>query len=183
MYNLLFNIKILFLLIPDATVTGLSAMIYTLPEYQRVWAMAPSLVQTEEHRAGQCHTLTQDLQPPSAQLPAGGLSIWGYRGMRSWRTLLPWCQSSHGLLRGRGRVNRRSWTTASPWAPQSFNTNCGKGHRTIQFGGKMPRCATCSFLLLHRGFPKYYEAPGWAHGTLLPLSSSCSSWCQAAIKN
>lgn len=96
MYNLLFNIKILFLLIPDATVTGLSAMIYILPEYHRVWAVAPALVQTEGHRAGQCHTLTQDLQPPSAQLPVGGLSIWGYRGMRSWRTLLPWRQSWQG---------------------------------------------------------------------------------------
>lgn len=59
----------------------------------------------------------------------------------------------------------------------------GKDTGTIQFGGKMPRCAMCSFLLLHRGFPKYCEAPVSAHGTLLSLSSSCSSRCQAATKD
>lgn len=91
-------------------------------------------------------------------------SIWG--GMRSWVTLLPSRWSWQHLLSDAGRDNR--WNM-SPWVPQSFDT-VKKDTGPIQFGGKMPRCAMCSFPLLHGELTKYREAPFSAYSTLFPFS-------------
>lgn len=127
---MLFNTKILFLLVPDTAVMCPSARIYTLPEYQRVWAVASSaFVQTEGHRAGQHQALIQDLRPPSAHPPTGKSYIPA--GIRGWRTLSPWPQSWQWLLCDRRRDNRWSRTTMSPGRHSPSTLTTGKDTGTV----------------------------------------------------
>lgn len=122
----------------------------------------------------------QDLRPMNPQQTSYWESGYMLGGLRSLLTVSFPNPGSTYLLWGWGKDNRWSWTVISPWLPQSFNTNYGKGYRTIQFGGKMPTCIMCHFLLPRRSLPKNCKAP-FSHSTLL-FSSSCSSWYQAATK-
>lgn len=97
--------------------------------------------------------------------------------IKSWLTLRPLSQSWQHLPCCR---ERDTDGTKQPWAHgrHSPSTLTGKMH----FGGKMLRCAMPRFQPPHWS-SMCCEAHFSAYSTRFPLSSSCSSWCQAATKD
>lgn len=156
----------------------------TLLGYQRGWAVASPLFRrlTTEPDSTKPWFETWGWHILSVPSPLG----MGYvlREVRGWLMLLPFPQSWQHLLCGwQGKGQQLELNSYKPTGPTAFHTNWEEGHRKNVVWRQNANMCNVHFQLLHRGFPKCCEAHFSAYSTLFPLSSCCSSWCQAATKD